>query len=224
MPAPGTFPIHTVISEAVLPAERVADLFGAGYKLKGSEKVRIMRGADVLATLPLRTCSHLDLRLDATDQARIGSHPARIVGPRGYVEVQKILPLKRRLIVPAPLLSTWTLKAGQLVAVHAGTVIFGHVEVTTGDTLRLVLPRTDVLSAGVAEGDAARIFTTDAFAPAPEVSEVPTVAGKLITENDIRQARIKRRKINVQPGQILTPAARSLGLELGVLLFEERKA
>ena len=51
---------------------------------------------------------------------------------------------------------------------------------------------------------------------ATEPNEQPTASRKLITENDVRRARMLRQRIRVETGQIITPAARSLGEEFGV--------
>ena len=57
----------------------------------------------------------------------------------------------------------------------------------------------------------------DRRSDAPTTDLKVRATGRLITENDVRQARVHHQTIVVRDGQIVTPAARSLGRELGVL-------
>jgi hypothetical protein len=59
-----------------------------------------------------------------------------------------------------------------------------------------------------------------AEAPAPRLSRDPVAPAEplpLITENDVRRARMRRERLRLAPGQLITPAARTLGRELKVL-------
>ncbi len=52
-------------------------------------------------------------------------------------------------------------------------------------------------------------------APAPG-DRVRVVSRGVITETDVRQARLRHQRIRVEPGQVVTPAARSLAREWDV--------
>ena len=41
---------------------------------------------------------------------------------------------------------------------------------------------------------------------------------RVVTETDVRQARLKHRRIRLTPGQIVTPAAQTLGREAGIFV------
>ena len=146
--------------------------------------------------------------------------PLRLRGPKGALDAPAVEATPRALVLPAGLLGAWRLKAGQRVTIQAGAVAFGDVVVEEGQPAHVRLDPPDGLAAGLAEGAAVRWNPTlDLASPEPASKPDPKVrpTGRLITENDVRQARLRNQTIVVQSGQILTPAARSLGRELGVL-------
>lgn len=218
---PDAIPIRLAASRAVLTPDAVHALFGRGYKLRGSESVLVVRGGQRQVRVPISAGSSLLLVLDALDRNTLGDgSPLRLVGPAGSVAATMPKPVVRALRLPDGLLRAWGLKMGQTVIVQAGPIAFGDVVVEEGDG-HVRLDRADALAAGLRAGDTVRWrpqLTLDLPKPKPaaESSNVRTT-GRLITENDVRQARLKGQRIVVGPGHLITPAARSLGRELGVL-------
>lgn len=218
---PDAIPIRLAASRAMLTPDAVHALFGRGYKLRGSESVLVVRGGQRQVRVPIAAGSSLLLVLDALDRNTLGDgSPLRLVGPAGSVAAPPPRPVERALRLPEGLLRAWGLKTGQNVTVQAGPIAFGDVVVEEGDG-HVHFDRTDVLAAGLRESDTVRWrpqLSLDPPKPPPaaETSRVrPT--GRLITENDVRQARLRGQRIVVGPGHLITPAARSLGRELGVL-------
>jgi hypothetical protein len=124
--------------------------------------------------------------------------------------------MRRELVLPAGMRRAWGLEAGQSVCLQAGTVIITGVLVVEGEPAGARLDRADLLAAGL-EASGTVALRRDVLAPAGPSPEAEEPARRLITENDVRQARLHGRRIVVRSGQILTPAARTLGRELGVL-------
>lgn len=218
---PDALPVRFARSAAVLAPDAVAQLFGKGYKMKGSERVVVTRSAQREVAVPVEPGKATRLVLDALDRHALGEGPPlRLRGPKGSVEAPDGEKTGRALVLPAGLIGAWRLKAGQRVAVQAGAVAFGDVVVEEGLPAHVRLCPADGLAAGLAEGDTVRWnphLDLEPPEPAPQADPKVRATGRLITENDVRQARMRNQTIVVRNGQLLTPAARSLGRELGVL-------
>ena len=218
---PGTLPVRFARSVAVLAPDAVAALFGKGYALTGAERIAAGRSARREVQVLVEPGNTTRLVLDALDRHALGEGPPlRLRGPKGALDAPAVETIRRALVLPAGLLGAWRLKAGQRVTIQAGAVAFGDVIVEEGQPAHVRLGPADGLAAGIGEGAAVRWNPAlDLGAPEPAPASDPKVrpTGRLITENDVRQARLRNQTIVVQNGQILTPAARSLGRELGVL-------
>ncbi len=218
---PDALPVRFARSVAVLAPEAVAALFGKGYTLKGAERLAAGRSAQREVSVPAEAGTATRLVLDALDRHALGDGPPlRLRGPKGSLDAPEPEKSRRALVLPAGLLGAWRLTAGQRVTVQAGAVAFGDVVVEEGQPAHVRLSDADGLAAGIGEGAAVRWNPAlDLEPPENEPKPDPKVrpTGRLITENDVRQARLRNQTIVVRSGQILTPAARSLGRELGVL-------
>lgn len=213
---PDTLPIEIARSRAVLGPHEMGALFGAGYRLRGTERVRLPNDVAVVAS----TGPAPRLVLDALDRQRLGSLAGLYLrGPVGVVPAPEPERVRRALVLPAGLLRAWGLAPGARVTVQAGAVAFGDVTVEEGEPARVRLDAADILAADLPLGATARWRPDlDLELPtAPEPDDHPV--GRVVTETDVRQARLRGERIRLRPGQIVTPAARSLGRQLGV--FED---
>ncbi|MEP0548130.1 MAG: hypothetical protein ABJF88_14435 [Rhodothermales bacterium] len=220
---PDAIPVRIARSRIALAAPDVAALFGKGYALRGAERVLVSRTGTREVSVPVAAAKSTGLVLDALDRDALGDGPPlRLRGPAGSVAAPTAEPVRRALALPAGLIRAWRLDAGRVVTVQAGAVAFGDVIVEEGDG-HVRLDRADALAAGLADGDTVRwnaqlVLASPPLAPTDAAAPKVRATGRLITENDVRQARLKGQKIVLGPGHIITPAARSLGRELGVLL------
>ncbi|MDX1419000.1 MAG: hypothetical protein R3181_03445 [Rubricoccaceae bacterium] len=216
------YPIPVLVerSYAVLPTEAVASLFGEGYGLRGTERAEVAALGRTVAVVDARPGPVLRLVLDAADRAAApDGAPLRLVGPRGVLPLPTPAePLCSRLVLPEGLLSAWRLTPGQHVAVAVGRAVLTGVPVAEGPAPCFQTDRA-VLLAGEASPEAPAHWRPGVEAPTPPRPdrEAPPAPAGVITENDVRQARRRRETLRVAPGQIVTPAARALGRELGVL-------
>jgi hypothetical protein len=208
---PDAIPLLAGASRAVLDPPATEALFGRGYRWRGSERVRLGNGTSVAAA----PGDVLRLTLDRIDAAAAAG-PLRLVGPRGSIDAPQPRVMRRELVLPAGMRRAWGLEAGQSVCLQAGTVIITGVLVVEGEPAGARLDRADLLAAGL-EASGTVALRRDVLPPAGPSPEAEEPARRLITENDVRQARLHGRRIVVRSGQILTPAARTLGRELGVL-------
>jgi hypothetical protein len=218
---PDAIPVRRALPRAVLSAEATRTLFGSGYALRGSESVRVVRSGRREVRVPAVSGSELSLTLGALERDVLGDGPPlRLVGPAGSLAAPAPSAVARALRLPAALVRAWGLALGQVVTVQAGAVAFGDVVVEEGEGY-VALDRADLLAARLGEGDTVRWrpqLALDLPKPTPESTEQNVRAtGRLITENDVRQARLRGQRIIAGPGHLITPAARSLGRELGVL-------
>ncbi len=218
---PDAIPVRIARSRAALAAPDVAALFGKGYTLRGAEHVLVSRTGRREIRVPIVVAKSTRLVLDALDRDALGDGPPlRLRGPAGSIAAPIAEPVRRVLALPTGLIRAWRLDAGHVVTVQAGAVAFGDVVVEEGDG-HVRLDPADALAAKLSEGDTVRwnvhlSLMPTVSAPEPARSNVRST-GRLITENDVRQARLKGQHIVLGPGHLLTPAARSLGRELGVL-------
>lgn len=219
---PDALPLRFARSAAVLAPDAVRMVFGKGYVLKGAERVVVSRSAQREVAVPVETGKATRLVLDALDRHALGDGPPlRLRGPKGSVEAPPVEAAGRALVLPAGLIGAWRLRPGQRVTIRAGSVAFGDVLVEEGQPPHVRLCPADGLAAGLDEGATARWdphLELEPLAEAePKADPKVRATGRLITENDVRQARVRNQTIVVRDGQLLTPAARSLGRELGVL-------
>ena len=218
---PDALPLRLARSVATLAPDAVAALFGKGYALKGAERVTVTRSAQRSVSVPVEAGKATRLTLGGLDRHALGDGPPpRLRGPKGSLDAPEVEKAQRALVLPAGLIGAWGLKVGQRVTVQAGAAAFGNVLVEEGEAHVRLCP-ADALAAGIEEGDTVRWNPhLDLEPPASETVPAPDsrvrATGRLITENDVRQARIKNQTIIVRDGQIVTPAARSLGRELGL--------
>lgn len=218
---PDALPLRIAASRAVLTAEDVRALFGARYPLRGSEHVFVTRSSRGEVRVPVAAGPERRLVLDALDRSALGGGaPLRLRGPAGSLDAPPPVPIQRALRLPASLVKAWGLTTGQAVTIQAGAVAFGDVIVEEGEG-HVRLGRADALAAGLRAGDTVRWHREISLTAPPRTSEktAPNVraTGRLITENDVRQARLRGQQIVVRPDHIVTPAAHSLGRELGIL-------
>ena len=217
-------PIRPADSRAVLPPEAVAALFGAGHRLRGTERVEVVALGKQVTAVEVHPGPTLRLVLDAADRhAAPPDAPLRLVGPKGVLLLDPPAEaLPSRLVLPPGLLTAWGLAPGRRVAVAVGRAVLTDVPVEAGEAVALHADRAVLLAGEVTESHAARWLpdfeapTSSPPSPGAPPSE-PATPPRVITENDVRQARKRREKLRVGPGQIVTPAARALGRELGVL-------
>lgn len=214
MVRPDALPVRPLASRAVLPPPAVAALFGAGATLRPSARVDLVRLGAVVGTVAVEAGPALALRLDALD-AEAGGDGLRLQGPVGAVAAPTPTPVTPRLVLPDGLRRAWGIPDETTFAL--GSLALA-VTVASGPEAAVEVDRALWIVAG--RPDVARWLPTVDLAPPeapPEAGpRVETVDRRVITETDVRQARLRRTRIRVGPGQIVTPAALSLGHELGV--------
>lgn len=220
MIAPDALPVRSVGAEVTLDAPAVAALFGRGYALRGTERVRLVRlgrdaGCAGVSAGPLRTC------LDRLTLDRLGGRDGvRLVGPAGAVAAGDVAEVRHRLVLPAGLRRAWGV--GETATVGLGTVAV-HVAVADGTGAGVEVERTLWLAAGApstARWLPGVAWTQETTAEAPEADGPARIPRRVVTETDVRQARLRGQRIRLTPGQVVTPAARSLAREWDVFEAE----
>ena len=210
---PDAIPVVARASLAVLPPGAVRGLFGQD-QLWGTERVALVRLGETRAHVAVEGGSALALRLDGLDAAVAGPG-LRLQGPVGAVDAPASTPVGSRLLAPGGVRGAWGL--GDAAVFALGPVAL-HAAVETGDALALAVDRALWLGAGAPE--TARWLPQTSWADAePEPDADPRLASvsrRVVTETDVRQARLRHQRIRLRPGQIVTPAARSLGREWDV--------
>lgn len=220
LPRPDALAVRPVASHAVLPPEAVAALFGTA--LRGTERVEVVRLGRVVAAVPVSPGPALRLVLDASvevDPDALASG-LRLRGPVGVCNAPVPEPVAARLTLPGGTARAWGV--GETAVVALGPVALS-VAVETG------APGTDsavhvdraLWIAGGRPATARWLPQTEGFAETPAEADVAAetalvVPRRVVTETDVRQARLARTRIRVAPGQIVTPAALSLAREWGV--------
>lgn len=210
---PDALPVRALASRAVLPPDAVAALFGAGAALRPSATVEVVRLGAVVGRVAVEAGAALALHLDATDAI---SGEVRLRGPAGATGPVPAQPVRSRLVLPDGLRRAWGV--GERAVVGLGAIAAG-VAVETGPEAAVEVERALWLAAGRPE--TARWLPGVDLAPAAEPAPddgVLVIARRVVTETDVRQARLKHRRIRLAPGQIVTPAARSLAREAGVFV------
>ena len=204
-------PVRPLGPLATLPPGPLAALFGAGATLRPSATVEVVRVGDVVARVPVAAGAALALRVDATVEVEGAVH---LRGPAGAVAVTAE-PARSRLVLPDGLRRAWGVADAAVVAL--GPVALA-VPVEAGPEATVEVDRALWLGAGRPE-TARWLPGVDLAPPAPPPDDGPIVVDRrVVTETDVRQARLKRRQIRLTPGQIVTPAARSLARDARVFV------
>lgn len=204
-------PVRPLGSLATLPPGPLAALFGAGATLRPSAVLEVVRLGEVVARVPAAAGDALRLRADAL--AEVGG-TVHLRGPTGAVAVEAE-PARSRLVLPDGLRRAWGV--GETAVLGLGAVALA-VPVESGPDAAAEVERALWLGAGRPE-TARWLPGVDLAPPVPEPADGPLVIERrVVTETDVRQARLKRRRIRLTPGQIVTPAARALAREAGVFV------
>ena len=216
---PDTIPIQPIRSYTVLTGELIEALFGPESRLRGTERVEILQRGKLKAMASVVIGEASILLLDAAARSNLSKEPLRIRGPKGTLPAPALQPIPTALVLPPGLMSAWNLSTGQRTTVSLGDVAV-RATVALGESLCLRVDCSVVFAGGL-DMDAMARWVPDAVWPdADDASatrpEQPTSTNRVITENDVRRARMLRKRIRVQDGQIVTPAARALAEELNV--------
>lgn len=210
-------PVRPLRSQAVLSPAAMAEAFGAGATLGPSATVEIVRQGQCLGRIPVVRGDALALTIDAT-LGDLGG-PVHVRGPVGAVGPVRAAAARSCLVVPDGLRRAWGL--GDTATLGLGAVAVA-VPVEAGAEVRAEIDAALWLGSGRPE--TARWLAHVALAAPVEEDDADDaqIERRVITENDVRQARRQRRRIRLRPGQIVTPAARSLAHEWNVFEDDER--
>ncbi len=224
---PDAIPIEPVRSYAALTGDEIEILFGDGYRFRDTERVELLQRGKVKSMVDVVLGEAPALFLDAADRSILGNsnlrkEDFRFRGPKGFLPAPSPQPISAVLELPAGLMAAWKLSEGQRTTTAVGDVAV-RATVALGERMCLRIDRSLVFAGGLDETATAQWIPHVVWAAADDASatpsEQPNTTKRLITENDVRRARMLRKRIRVQDGQIVTPAARTLAEELGV--FEE---
>jgi len=194
----------------VLPAAALAAAFGKGAVLRPSAVLEVVRLGEVVGRVAVAAGTTLTLHTDTVDGIE---GEVMLRGPLGAVGPVSAAPIRSRLVLPDGLRRAWGV--GERAVVEVGGVAVG-LAVEAGPEAGVEMERALWLGAGRPE--TARWLPGVDLAPpvAPEAEGPLVIDRRVVTETDVRQARLKHRRIRLTPGQIVTPAAQSLGREAGV--------
>lgn len=214
LPRPDALPVRPVSSAAVLPEAVATALFGA--PLRGAERVEVVRLGRVVATVAAVAGPALRLVLDASCSAEpTGPGGLRLCGPVGTVDAPVPEPVAARLVLLVGLARAWGVGERAVVAVGSVAV---RVAVEAGAVAGVEVDRAVWTAAGRPE--TARWLPQtewgDDAPPEPVDATAFVVPRRVVTETDVRQAKLRRLTIRLAPGQVVTPAAQSLAREWGV--------
>lgn len=209
---PDAIPVRPLGSRAVLPPDAQETLFGKGATLRASATVEVVRLGEVVGRVAVVAGAALALYADATD---IIEGAVTLRGPVGTLDPVTACAVCSRLVLPDGLRRAWNVPDHATIGL--GPVAVG-VPVEAGPEAGAEVDRALWLAAGRPE--TAQWLPGVDLSPAPDAEladdGVLVVDRRVVTETDVRQARLKHRKIRLTPGQIVTPAARSLGREADV--------
>lgn len=217
--APDAIPVRALASIATLSPDAVQHLFGASATLRGTEQLALVQLGQVRAHVSVQQGPTLDLQLDSLDASSTTSALGlRLQGPVGVLDASSVQPLQSALTVPEGLKAAW--RMGDEATLGIGSLAI-QVPVAVGNELAMGVERALWLGAGSPE--TARWLPQTTWTATPKTAKEPdndprvaTILGRVVTETDVRQARLRRQRIRLSPGQIVTPAARSLAREWGV--------
>ena len=210
LPRPDALAVRPVAGHAVVPPDVALALFGA--PLRGTERVRLVRLGHVAATVPVVAGPTLRVVLDASLDVKAGG--LRLAGSVGAVAAPAPETVAARLVLPAGTARAWGVGAVAVVALGSVAV---RVAVVAGADACVDVDRALWIAAGrpaTARWLPQTDWQPDAAPPEPDAALV--VPRRVVTETDVRQARLRHRTIRVAPGQLVTPAAASLAREWGV--------
>lgn len=216
LPRPDALAVRPVASHAVLPPNAAAALFGT--PLRGTERVEVVRLGGVVATVPVASGPVLRLVLDASVEAKASG--LRLRGPVGVIDAPVPEAVAAHLVLPGGTARAWGVGASAVVALGPVAVVATVETGAAGTEAAVCIDRALWAAAGRPE-TARWLPQAEWLAETPAEADGSTetalvVPRRVVTETDVRQARLARRRIRVAPGQIVTPAALSLAREWGV--------
>ena len=211
---PDAIPVRAVASRAELPPRLAGELFGT--ELRDGERIGLARRGEVQLYVYVVAGDAPRLALDALDADALGAADGvRLVGPVGSAPAPAPTSVTSCLVLPEGLRGAWrippraTLGLGGLAA---------EVEVVTGPAAELLADRGLWVAAG--RPDVARwlpgVELAHEMAPPARDDRTVEVDGRVFTETDVRQARLRHRRIVLRAEQIVTPGARDLAREWDV--------
>ena len=208
--------MRPVASHAVLPPDAAAALFGTA--LRGGERVEVVRLGHIVAAVPVSTGPVLRLVFDASVDVEAGG--LRLRGPVGVCDAPTPEAVAARLALPGGTARAWGVGATAVVALGPVAVVATVETGAAGTEAAVHVDRALWIAAGRAE-TARWLPQAEGFAEARAEAAAPAdtalvVPRRVVTETDVRQARLAHTRIRVTPGQIVTPAALSLAREWGV--------
>lgn len=213
---PDAIPIEPIGSYAILTGEAIEALFGEGHQLRGTERVELVQRGKGVGIANVRLGETIALFLSGGDRLNVEQQDLRLRGPKGLFPAPDPQPIPAVLVLPDGLMGAWSLSESQQTTVVLGTVAT-RVTVARGTAACVRVDRSLVFAGGDADLAARWMPDVKWDNDAMESSEPDTSSKRLITENDVRRARMLRQRIRVQSGQLITPAARALADDLGVL-------
>ena len=223
MTRPDAIPVRAAGSRAVLSPDAAARLFGG--PLRGTERVAVVHLGHVLARVAAEGGAALALALDGVDAGALPAPPdgrphvegLRLQGPVGVVDAPAPAPVRSRLVLADGTRRAWNVPDRAVLALGAVALAVPVEAAAGGAEPHLAVDRALWRAAGRPE-TARWLPGVDLTPPAPPAADarVYAVERGVVTETDVRQARLRRQTIRVRPGQVVTPAARSLGREWGV--------
>lgn len=192
-----------------------------------------IEGVRILGPLRNRT----QVEVSRTDAYRLGldcpvgesgplppGQAAALIGPQGSVTLhQDVVVARRHIHIDPKTAATLGVGHGDTVFVapvaqkgvdpaQLRTIIFGNVLIRVDETFRLQMhiDLDEANAAGLKTGDMVYIVQSSLR------YNFHLNGRRVITENDVRQAILRGQKIRIEPGVIVTPAARDLGRQHGV--------
>lgn len=215
---PDAIPVVPAGASVTLDAAGMAALFGRGYTLRGAEQVALARLGRVAGPAAVSSGAPR-VAVDAATAERLGGlDGVRLVGPCGSLAASGVALVAPHLRLPAGLRRAWGVPDEATVAL--GLVALS-LAVEEGPEASLRVDRALWLACG--QPATARWLPGVNWAADPSVTEaserdasITVVARRVVTETDVRQARLRGRRIRLAPGQVVTPAAQSLAREWSV--------
>lgn len=216
MSRPDAIPVAPRRAALSAAPDDVAALFGRGAALRGTERVALVRlGRD--AGHACVTAGAHGLSVDALTAERLGGlDGVRLVGPCGSVTARRVSRVQTQLELPSGLRRAWNV--GDAAALALGPVA---VTACVGDGPAPSVTVDHGLWLAAGEPATARwlpglswALPTEALSDEPDA--ITAIYRRVVTETDVRQARLRGQRIRLTPGQVVTPAAQSLAREWGV--------
>lgn len=213
---PDAIPVVPLGPSVRLDAAGVEALFGRGYTLRGTERVAVVRLGRDGGHAPVALGAP-GTDVDALTADRLGGFDGvRVVGPCASVAAPLVRPVAACLSLPPGLRRAWGVAEPATVAL--GSVAL-EVAVRDGAVASVGVDRALWLAAG--RPAAARwlpgvSWEMPAEASVSESNAITEVKRRVVTETDVRQARLRGRRIRLLPGQVVTPAAQSMAREWNV--------